>query len=200
MLKMKSLLGCSLLILASLTSRAGDYAQMPGHFGGFGSEEVFAVADEFVLSRDTAVRQINWWGENMPNPGKNFKVRLFADNDGQPWTLLSESFRGTILKRSTGGFLRPSRGPRDPNLYPEYQFTLVLRRPFMAKAGVKYWLSIVSEIGDQWTWEVSGSQENLGVQRAIYTDPVNGPWTPYYDNTAFVIGPVARAAKGTKAF
>ncbi|HWC59518.1 MAG TPA: hypothetical protein VHC44_07465 [Verrucomicrobiae bacterium] len=193
---MKSLLGCSLLFLAILTVRAGDYSQMPGHFGAFGSEENLAVADEFVLSQDTKIRQINWWGDNMPKPAKNFKIRLFSDNEGQPGTLLLETDRASILKRKTGDFLIRGEGRDDPDLYPEFQYTLVLRHPFAAKAGVKYWLSVLSEIGDQWTWEMSGSEQNPGVQRSLYGDPINGPWTPFDYNTAFVIGPVPKQRLG----
>lgn len=193
----KLLLSCLLVLFANLTLRAADYLQLPGHFGGFGSDEGLAVADEFVLSRDTKVRQITWWGENVPNPAsKHFKIRLFSDNGGQPGRLLLEITKPSILKQQTGDFLIRERR-HEENLYPEYQYTLVLTRPFTAKAGVKYWLSVVSESVDGWTWEMSGTQGNLGVQRSIFTDSINGPWTPYYDNTAFVIGrmPLLKARK-----
>jgi hypothetical protein len=185
----KLLLGFSLAMCVHLSLRAGDYEQLPGHFGGFGSDESFAVADEFVLPRNTKVSLITWWGEDVPNPSKHFKIRLFSDNEGQPGVLLAEFSRPHIIKRKTGDFLIRG-GHREPNLYPEYQFTLILPRPFYAKARVKYWLSVLSESVDEWTWEVSGSQENLGVQRSVFTDSVSGPWTPADNNTAFVLGRV----------
>jgi hypothetical protein len=193
---MKSLYGCALLILANLTLRAADYTQEPGHFGGFDSFETFAVADEFVLSQDTTISLINWWGNSISNPPQNLKIRLFSDNEGQPGTLLFESSNESILKARTGNFVNRAQGPHDRNLYPEYQYTLILRQPFQAQAGVKYWLSVVGDSGSQWLWEASGSQENLGVQRSIFADPIYGPWTPYYDNTAFAIGPVLKQRSG----
>jgi len=195
---MKSLLGCALLILANLTLRAADYSQDPGHFGGFTSSESLAVADQFVLSQDTTISVISWWGGDISNPTKNLKVRLFSDNEGQPGTLLFESGNDSILKLKTGDFVNRGTGRHDPNLYPEFQYTLVLREPFVAAAGVTYWVSIVSESGKQWLWEASGSQENLGVQRSLFNDAINGPWTPTDYNTAFAIGTVLKNSPARK--
>lgn len=156
------------------------------------SEGNLTVADEFVLSQDANVKEINWWGENMSSPSKNFIIRVFADNEGQPGTLLLEATHASILKRKTGDFLIRKEGRGDHNLYPEYQYTLVLPHPFTLEAGVKYWLSVLSESTSQWTWEMSQSEENTGVQRSLFADPVNGPWTPFDYNAAFVIGPVPK--------
>ena len=182
-------------MLTHLTLRAAGYSQMPAHAGGFLSQEDFAVADDFVLSRDTKVRQITWWGEGVADSAsKQFKIRLFSDDQGQPGVLLLEIAHPSILKRKTGDFLI-REGHEEESLYPEFQYTAVFSHAFLAKAGVKYWVSVVNETANQWTWEVSGSQENLGVQRSIFADPVYGPWTLYdynYPNTAFVIGPIRK--------
>jgi hypothetical protein len=177
----KGLLSCSLVLFAQLTLRAGNYQQQPGHIGGFLSDQSLTVADDFVLGRDTKVRAITWWGEDDPNPSANFKVRIFSDNGGQPGDLLAELDTTKILKQSTGGFLRAG-------LYPEFQFTLLLSQPFLAEAGVRYWFSVENLSPNQWMWEASDSQRNVGVQRT--SDAINGPWAPFDFNTAFVIGSV----------
>jgi hypothetical protein len=184
----KLLLGCVLFILGSSVLQAAEYAQGPGHFGGFGSDDSFAVADEFVFPQETPVKVVMWWGENVPEPAsEHFKIRLFADDHGQPGLLLVEIDNGRILKKKTGDYLIRA-GREQPNLYPEFEYSLVFTEQFIARARVKYWLSIVSVSADGWTWEASGSQKNLGVQRSVFTDPIYGPWTPYYDNTAFAVG------------
>jgi hypothetical protein len=175
----KRLLSCSLVLFAQLTLRAGIYQQSPGHIGGFLSDQSLTVADDFVLGRDTKVRAITWWGEDDSDPSANFKVRLFSDNEGQLGVLLAELDSTKISKRATGGFLTG-------RLYPEVQFTILFSQAFLAKAGVRYWLSVENVSPNQWMWEASGSQQNLGVQRT--TDAINGPWTPVDFNTAFLIG------------
>lgn len=171
----------SLTLLASLlvvTSGAVDYQQLPGHFGGFGSDDgIIVVADDFQFGQETLLGGLNWWGGYFnPPPGPdNFTVRLFSDSGGHPGTLLNQFAFGTVAKVATGQFVNA------PGLYPEFKYSASFATPFLAEAGVTYWVSIVNPPRDIWLWEASASSLNPGVQRSFQ----GGAWEPYFDNTAF---------------
>lgn len=156
---------------------SADYLQSPGHFGGFGSDGgIITVADDFRFDQNTLIGGLNWWGGYFnPPPGPdNFTIRLYTDNAGQPGLLLTGFNLGPITKTPTGSFV-------NPGLYAEFRYSADLLSPFEAKAGDRYWLSIVNPPRDIWLWEASGNPLNPGVQRSFH----GGDWQPYFDNTAF---------------
>lgn len=168
------------------------YEQSPGHFGGFGSDgKIITVADDFQLSQRTLIHGITWWGgylsTQLSTPtDDNFTIRLFSDNGTTPGALIQTFNVGNNAARTpTGNFVNP---PDPTSGFPgraEFLYSVTLPIDFAAEANTRYWLSIVNvPSSDSWLWEVSGSQINLGVQRS-FSDPVFGPWAPYYDNTAF---------------
>jgi len=167
-----------LLCALALRTPAAVYQQLPGQFGGFSSDgSTITVADDFQLGQDTLIGSIVWWGGYFnPAPGPdNFTVRLFADDGGQPGLLLDQLDFGPVNAVATGQLVNA------PDLYPEYEYSASLPTPFLAQAGVKYWVSIVNPPRDIWLWEASASSLNPDVQRSF-----NGSsWEPYYDNTAF---------------
>src|SRR5262245_40047371 len=115
-------------VLLALRATAGPvYEQLPGHFGGYDSEieEGIFVADEFQLNQPVAIGQGVWWGSKK----RAFTVRIFADNDGQPGTLLRQITTANAQRNSTGRFINP------PRLYPEYRYVLLVTPSFNAQAG-----------------------------------------------------------------
>jgi len=157
-----------------------QYQQLPGHFGGFSSDgSVITVADNFQVGQDTLIGGLSWWGGylNAPPGPDNFTICLYSDNGGQPETLLEQYAFGAVNAVATGQFVNA------PDLYPEFEYSANLPAPFLARAGVTYWLSIVNPPADIWLWEASASALHPGVERSF-----NGnSWEPYYDNTAFAL-------------
>jgi hypothetical protein len=166
------------LCVFAVEARAGNYQQLPSHFGGFGSDgSVIAVADDFHLARNTYLGSLTWWGGyfNPPSGPDNFAVSLFSDDRGQPGSLLAHYTFAAVSTIATGKFVNA------PNLYPEFEYSGRFSTPFFAEAGTKYWLSIVNPPRDVWLWEASANSSNPMVQRNFN----RGSWEPYFDNTAF---------------
>lgn len=159
------------------------YAQNPAHSVGALSDGVrITVADDFQLSEDTTVTRIRWWsGYFGPAPVPDtFTLRLFADADGHPGALIRTLDLGPISKTRTAF---------DSGNAPEFEQVADLRTPFLAKAGVRYWLSITNPV-PVWAWEPSHDHGLVGAARSI-SDPVNGPWEPYDLDFAFQLESVA---------
>ena len=157
-----------------------QYQQLPGHFGGFSADgSVWTVADNFELGQDTVIGGLIWWGGYFnPPPGPdNFTVCFYSDDGGQPVTLLEQYAFGAVIAVATGQFVNA------PGLYPEFEYSANLPTPFLAQAGVTYWLSIVNPPPEIWLWEASASPLNPGVERSFN----GGAWEPYYDNTSFAL-------------
>jgi hypothetical protein len=187
---------------------AASYEQAPAHFGGFASGGAITVADQFAFAERTEVVQIAWWGgdgsANPPPPDvDDFAVRLYADAAGQPGSVLRTYLVGnSVLRTATGGYVNPP-GPGFPGL-AEFQYSFELPEPFAAEAGVLYWISIVNTpASDPWVWEVSSGTPFPGVQRSFAG--AEGPWQPYFDDTAFRLsdvvlpptpGPICTPASG----
>ena len=160
-------------------AQAASFLQPPGHFGGFGSDgSVFSVADDFQYAEATPISGLNWWGGylNPPSGPDVFTVRLFADDDGRPGTLLQQVVFDSVSKESTGQFVNGV-----PQLYSEFRYSATFEKPFLAEAGVTYWLSIINPPRDTWLWEASAGTADFGVQRTLGQED----WLPYYDNAAF---------------
>lgn len=154
------------------------YTQMPGRSGGASSDGgAVTVADDFQLAADTAITRVRWWGGyfNPPPVPDSFTLRLFADEGGHPGALITTLDVSRISKARTG-FNSGSE--------PEFEYAADLRKPFPAKAGVKYWLSIVNPPDSVWLWEGSQNHNVAGSSRSV-SDPVSGPWQPFNDDLAF---------------
>ena len=183
----KRLFSIIVAVLAG-ASIAAEYEQLPGHFGGFTSVgPAVTVADDFQFTEDMLVDRIVWWGGHFDPPATepdNFTLRIFADDNGQPGTLLITIAAGAVDAVPTGQYVNPA-------IRPEFQYSVALSAPFLAQGGQRYWISIVNPASDfNWLWEASSSAMNPGVQRS-YGDPITGPWAPYTPNTAFALDAVA---------
>lgn len=153
------------------------FQQLPDNRGGFGSgfssdTETITVADNFQLDQPAQVGSITWWGGYFNPAGPdNFTLRFYADDSGQPGSVIQSYSIGTsATKIFTGGTL---------NGVAEIQYATDLGSPLSLQGSVHYWISIFNASGPQtWLWENSSTKD--GVQRS-FTDPVNGPWEPVVD-------------------
>jgi hypothetical protein len=154
------------------------YSQSPARAGGAGSDGVqTTVADDFQLDQDAAITRIRWWGSyvNPPPVPDTFTLRIFADDGGTPGALIR-----TLDIRSVNA----SRTGANSGNQAEYEYWADLRTPFSARAGVRYWFSIVNPPGSVWTWEVSREHGIAGSRRS-FADSVNGAWQSYDLDMAF---------------
>jgi hypothetical protein len=171
----------SMMTALAVASVAAEYEQLPGHFGGFGSDGVaITVADDFRFAENTLVDRITWWGGYFNPPAAdpdNFVVRIFGDDNGRPGSLFITIPAGAADKVATGRYV-------NPGLYPEFRYSVSVS--FLAEGGYRFWISIVNPASPgSWLWEASSNSiANPGVQRS-FNHPVTGPWEPYTDDTAF---------------
>ncbi len=144
--------------LITLTSRASDYQQLPGHFGGFDADPGITVADDFQLNQQTLLGGLIWWGgDYSPPPSQDdFTVKLYLDNGGHPGSVMAQFAFGAVSKTATGNYVNA------PELYPEYEYSASFSSPFVAQPGVRYWVSVANYPSGFWLWEASGSSLNLG--------------------------------------
>jgi hypothetical protein len=160
-----------------------DYTQRPGRFGGSSSDGLqLTVADDFQLSEDTTITRIRWWGGYFgaaPVPD-TFTLRLFADAGGHPGELIQTLDLAPITKERTGA---------NTGNAPEFEYAADLRTPFLARAGVRYWLSICNP-ALVWAWEPSHDHSLAGGARSL-SDPINGPWQSYDFDSAFQLESIA---------
>lgn len=165
-----------LLGLAMTNVSVADFVQPPGHFGGFGSDATFRVAEDFQFAQTSSIGKLIWWGGNYgpTTSSDTFTVQLYANVGGQPGGLLSGFNVGNISATPTGNYV-------NPGLYPESRYSADLLTPFVAQAGTTYWLSITYSPTGTWLWEDSSRADiGAGVQRSYK----GGAWEPYYDRTA----------------
>jgi hypothetical protein len=120
---------------------------------GAGNSPGTRRADDFQLSQDAVVRDLNWWGVKSSNyiPGAgytledsyNFTFTIYTDDSGKP---------GAIYHVTTGS-LSYVDGTLADVTWDRY-FTSDLASPFSVQAGVTYWLSIYSDLaGHSWAWQ-----------------------------------------------
>jgi hypothetical protein len=159
------------------------YTQNPGRFGGAGSDGLQqTVADDFQLNEDTTITRIRWWAGYFgaaPVPD-TFTLRLFADAGGHPGELIRTLDLAPITKKRTGA---------NTGNAPEFEYAADLRTPFLARAGVRYWLSICNP-ALVWAWEPSYDHSLAGAARSL-SDPINGPWQSYDFDYAFQLESIA---------
>ena len=189
-----------LVILLSLNAAISDaavYQQLPGHFGGLGSDSISVSADDFQFAQATPIGSIAWWGGSYtPSPMDDpdaFSVRLFSDSNGQPGMLLSDFMIGSISKMPTGDFLDYYSSDQPDDEYPEYRYTVSLQQTFVMQSGVRYWLSIANPPANMWLWEASASDLNPGSMRSFY----EGSWQADEYNVAFELEAAPEPQTGT---
>ena len=106
---------------------------------------IIRAADDFILSETATIRSLLWWGGplNIPSNG-SFSATLYENASGQPGNVISDFGIGPVQEFRTGETLVG---------YPEFQYLAPLNQPFVAQAGVRYWLSIVQPPDYSWGWE-----------------------------------------------
>jgi hypothetical protein len=147
------------------------FSQTPGRFGGALDDGArISVSDDFELIQDTAITRVRWWGGHSGPPpvADSFTLRIFADDGGHPGGLIQTLDVRAVDKIRTG---------MNSGNQPEFEYLASLRRPFMARGGVRYWLSVVNPPGSVWLWEASHDHNLPGCYRS-FSDPVAGPWEP----------------------
>ncbi|HEY1879515.1 MAG TPA: PEPxxWA-CTERM sorting domain-containing protein [Caulobacteraceae bacterium] len=134
--------------------------------GGFGN---FATTyDDFHLGSAADITTVDFTGSyfNPPSQGTitAFTLNIYADNAGQPGTLLySANVSGTGNETFLGNFGDPT-------------YTYSVPTNFNAAAGTTYWLSVVPDLGfpPQWGWNTATGGDNLGWQDFFGTRSQNG--------------------------
>ncbi len=106
------------------------------------------LADDFVLSTDTAITDVHWKG--VYNPGStfvdDFSLRIYANSVFKPTTPIVSS---AIYSAAVGA---PNRTPTGEFLlgYTVYEYSASIS-PFIAHAGTRYWLELFNN-ADAWYW------------------------------------------------
>jgi hypothetical protein len=119
------------------------------------------VADNFTLTTAGSIEAIRWWGaydvpgpefeECAPIPADDFTVTFYTDSAGAPGTAVSTNLLGAGVSRSPTG----NEIPHSPGYhYTEYVYTADLLEPFIAQAGVTYWVVIRHHGLDGCAWSV----------------------------------------------
>jgi len=94
------------------------------------------VADDFSLPYDASLKSLRWSGEYDGRNGleRGFWVRVYAESNGVPGTLLRQEFRPGYACEQT--FAPPGW----------YRYQMDLATPFSINAGQRYWISIQAEL------------------------------------------------------
>lgn len=177
-----------LLVAAMLwagTATAGTivYEQLPGVGGNrvsstldfFGNPNGYQTADNFVLTADTVVTDLYWWGE-LVSGGNDFVFTFYADAAGSP---------GAALQTTTGSVsITPLGAPA-----AEFFYAAPLAVPFSATAGTTYWLSIFNQAPDaSWAWQIGDPFVAAGSRIRQLSSPT---WQPTFDVAFQLEGDVA---------
>lgn len=188
-----------LLAIAAAPVRAQLIDQQPHNTGGPGSDTAFVdlfgrevwqlVADDFVVSSDSAVRRISWWGffdQDNPPATETMRIRIHSarPGDGLPGDVIYEQLAINPTRTWTGRRVGVTVLPRE--FY--YQFNLPTLLQLTGQT--RYWLEIV-QIGDLSTafrWEFSVSDNS----RHAYINPMVAEWQYPQGNgdLAFQLTPV----------
>ncbi len=141
---------------------AGGVASNFGH----DPEYEYQSADDFVLTSDTTLAKVRWWGmyqgSNMPLDPDAFSIRIFADAGGIPAaTPIVDEQVVRVRRRPTGV---TSGG------YDIYEYTTQLKPHVTLSAGT-YWLSIVEDVDVEetataWLWALSSNSSGNHAFRA----------------------------------
>ena len=136
-------LSLAIVVLTSL-SRVGHadttYEQLPpadfngasfisSTVNGIGTRPGFRAADDFQITLDSNVDQVQWWGDPPPETN-DFTFEFYADSGGIPGALLlSTGGHGLISTQASPSFTHRI-------------YTAILDTPFAVASGTKYWFSV----------------------------------------------------------
>lgn len=112
--------------------------------------------DNFTLGSDSEITEVSWVGgffNGTPLPITNFDVSFYANDSGQPGSLLSSY--------SFSGDANPVDNGDGTNTY-----SVILGTSFLASAGSTYWVSFVPTLDfpPQWGWGTSNVGDKLSFQ------------------------------------
>ena len=150
-MRVLSITGAALLLTIGIaTPVLADvfFQQAPGGGGNrssstlnfLGGSPGFRAADDFVLSSNATISDINFWGQ-LVSGSDDFTFTFYADNGGKPGTVLLAT-DGTVSTTVISPVLNA--------------YTVDLSSAFTATAGTTYWLSIFNQ-GPQTNWAWDGS-------------------------------------------
>jgi hypothetical protein len=109
-------------------------------------------------------------------------VHIFADNGGEPGTVIAtytpgdQVFRTLTGKNATEGFPEIGFLP-----IPEFFFSMALPAPLTLQANTRYWISISAPpypSGVAFLWESAEWNGGPGIHTTV-ADPVTGPWSSW---------------------
>jgi hypothetical protein len=146
-------------------------------------------ADSFVMTEASTIKRIMWWGGYNYAPGTtwqpmwvpdNFMLRIYADDAGEPGTVLATYAVGNDVYRFyyEGGWLDFTPGNPYIGISAE-RFEYTLPTPFTVQPNTRYWLGIVNPTtNENWLWQAAESAPELGLRFRDATVP-GSPWTAH---------------------
>lgn len=133
-----------------------------------------SAADDFTLSSDAMVSQIDWYGNygdsSVPGP-TDFQIEIFSDNSGSPGRRV---FQDTVTVTGVDtGLVNELR-------HSVISYSAILNNPFAATASRVYYLSVSeadTSTNSVWRWENSDHQIT---SEAFNKNSSTGQWSVYY--------------------
>jgi hypothetical protein len=166
------------------------YDQTPPNTGlqGIFSNDVYPVADDFVLSMDSTVTDVKWYGYYTLDPSSavtsvDFSIDFLSDDGGSP-SLPDGSMGQQTVVATLADTTWVSVGPTAPD-QTIYEFTATLSSPVSIFASDKTWLSIVETDTDttaQWLWS---RYDNTPTGLAYFDGLFDNEWKVSSGNLAF---------------
>jgi hypothetical protein len=154
---------------------------------------LWQTADDFVLTTETTLRSVRWWGTFTDwdiNPTatnlNNFTLQIYTGNSSSPNLSPLYSFNlGKIRKIATGSLILSS--------YDLFEFQAGIS-PVALTAGT-YWLSIINNSPDPnavWWWATSRQ-----TGRVVGRETASSPWSASKGEQAFEVATDAVPAPPT---
>ena len=162
-------LGFSLLSLPTMASAAVFFSQGfdPSNFAANGTSDFGSStqrADDFSITQDNILGSVSWQGIYLINGATtdNFTLRLFTDS-------LTSTPNQTPFWSENVANLSTRTVANNPNLFT---YEANLSAGMSLTAGTTYWLSIVNNTTNDWSWAAS-STGGLAANRSLDSNP----WT-----------------------
>lgn len=174
----------------------GANCQLPDNTDALNADRVnFITADDFTPAVNGAVTELCWWGTYLDATRRDceglasdaFRVRYFANNQGQPGALLASFSQslGTLTVQgaaATGSFINRELA--------EYAYHAD-HAPVNVQAGQCYWVEITNQLTDcSWFWEVSFTKNQRAMQDGV-GDPLPPEPPNGYDLTDLIVNDLA---------
>lgn len=138
----------------------------PDNLGGYisGTYGPLYLANSFTLSSASTVTGVNFWGAFNPGgPTDPFTVNLFANNAGQPGTLLS-TYSATLTGTANGGTISG---------FQDYLYQSSF--PGVSLSAGTYWVSVYdTNASSGFNWLTHSQTGNVEKTNG---SPTTGPWT-----------------------